>query len=76
MSGATAIFCGTAWPRVGAHLLRRGLPFTLAERRLLGFTPSGPGRTFEHNRNKMFRVEDADGDSLDYLYSELTLVQW
>ncbi len=65
-----------AWPRVGAHLLRRGLPFTLAERRLIGFTPSGPGRTFEHNRNKMIRARDTDGASLDYLYSELTLVEW
>ena len=65
-----------AWPRVGAQLLRRGLPFTLAERRLLGFTPGGPGRAFEHNRHKMFRAKDADGDSLDYLYSELTLVEW
>ncbi|NEN04794.1 hypothetical protein G3T36_02820 [Diaminobutyricibacter tongyongensis] len=65
-----------AWPRVGAHLLRRGLPFTLAERRLIGFTPSGPGRTFEHNRYKMFRDKGTDGASLDYLYSELTLVEW
>lgn len=66
----------TAWPHVGAYLLRRGYPFTLAERRLLGFTPGGPGRAFEHNRHKMYRAKDADGDSLDYLYSELTLVQW
>jgi hypothetical protein len=64
------------WPSIRSHLLRQGLPFTLAERRVIGFTPSGPGRTFEHNRNRMFRAKDTDGASLDYLYSELTLVEW
>ena len=65
-----------AWPRVGTHLLRRGLPVTLAERRLLGFTPGGPGRAFAAGRPKMFRSKELDGRTLDYLYSELVLVQW
>jgi hypothetical protein len=65
-----------SWPLVGAHLLRRGLPVTLAERRVVGFAPPGPGRALASNRPKMFRGADVDPASLDYLYSELTLVQW
>ncbi len=30
-----------AWPQVAARLLRHGLVVTLAERRVLGFTPTG-----------------------------------
>ncbi|CAM5401648.1 hypothetical protein [Leifsonia shinshuensis] len=65
-----------AWPRVGTHLLRHGLPVTLAERRLLGFVPGGPGRELASNRPKMVRSKELDGATLDYLYSELVLVQW
>ncbi|PZF85515.1 hypothetical protein C1I92_05080 [Jiangella anatolica] len=65
-----------AWPAVGAHLLRQGLPLTLAERRVLGFAPGGPGTELSQPRPKMFRAADVDPESIDHLYSELTLVRW
>ncbi|WP_158866139.1 hypothetical protein [Leifsonia sp. AG29] len=65
----------SAWPQVGAHLLRRGFPLTLAERRVLGFAPPGPGR-FVENRPKMVRSKEVDAAGIDYLYSELALVEW
>jgi hypothetical protein len=64
-----------AWPQVGAHLLRCGFPLTLAERRVLGFAPPGPGR-FVDNRPKMVRSKEVDATGIDYLYSELALVEW
>lgn len=63
------------WRSVSAHLFRRGFPATLAERRVLGFTPRGPGRELAHPRAKMYRGELA-GTEVDYLYSELTLLEW
>jgi hypothetical protein len=75
-AGGDSALLQRSWPLVGAHLLRRGLPVTLAERRVVGFAPPGPGRAFASNRPKMFRGADVDPASLDYLYSELTLVQW
>ena len=63
-----------SWSAVGAHLLGRGLPATLAEGRVLGFVPRGAGRQLEHPRPKMFR--GGDDDEVDYLYSELTLLEW
>jgi hypothetical protein len=80
---ATPLYAGgdpgaleAAWPAVGAHLLRHGLPLTLAERRVLGFTPGGPGRELDRPRPKMFRSKDVGPESIDHLYSELTLVRW
>jgi hypothetical protein len=64
-----------SWPAVGAHLLRRGLAATLAEKRVLGFTPRGIGRELVAPRVKMYRGDAGEGD-IDYLYSELTLLQW
>ncbi|SIN90780.1 hypothetical protein [Agromyces cerinus] len=64
-----------AWPSVGAHLLRRGLVATLAERRVLGFAPR-PGIELPRPRPKMFRGSRLEADTVDYLYSELTLVPW
>ena len=65
-----------AWAAVGSHLLLRyGLVATLAERRVLGFAP-GPGIELIHPRPKMFRARQVDDEAIDYLYSELTLVQW
>lgn len=79
---ATPIFVGgdrelvqDAWGAIRSHLLRRGLPFTLAERRVLGFA-RGLGTELAHPRPKMFRGEGFDADDVDYLYSELTLVAW
>ena len=66
----------SAWPRVMRHLARRGLVFTLAEHRLLGFVPAGIGAALRNPRPKMFKGADVDAAALDYLYSELDLVEW
>ncbi len=64
------------WGAVRAHLLRHDrLPFTLAERRLLGFT-RGLGRTMRAPRARMVRGTGVDPADLDYLYSELALIEW
>lgn len=65
-----------AWPLFASHLLvQHGLPFTLAEPRLLGFAP-GPGLRLEHPRSKMVRGDGPDLEAIDYLYSELALIEW
>lgn len=65
-----------AWGQVRAHLLRRGLAFTLAERRILGLA-HGIGVELARPRPKMVRGGDpADDATLDYLYSELALLDW
>ncbi|MBN9224429.1 MAG: hypothetical protein ABS63_04295 [Microbacterium sp. SCN 70-27] len=64
-----------AWGGVRSRiLLRHRLPFTLAERRILGFT-DGLGRALAHPRPKMVRGDVADAD-VDYMYSELALLAW
>lgn len=63
-----------SWPRVSAHLRRQGMLATLAERRVLGFVPGGWGAALRHPRPKMFK--GASADEVDYLYSELTLLEW
>ena len=74
-AGGDAAVLEDAWPAVGSHLLGRGLAATLAERRVLGFSPGGPGRELARPRVKMYRGE-AGAEEVDYLYSELTLLQW
>jgi len=65
-----------SWPRVRAHLLlRHGLPATLAEQRILGFIPT-MGVDQVSSRPKMYRGDAADLQGLDYMYSELALIQW
>lgn len=65
-----------AWGSVASRLLlRHGLVATLAEQRVLGFSPR-IGVEVKHPRPKMFRGEGATPDDVDYLYSELTLVRW
>lgn len=64
-----------AWAHVRAHLLRRGLAFTLAEHRILGFT-RGLGMPLAHPRPKMVRGPESVDASLDYMYSELALLDW
>lgn len=64
-----------SWGAVGAHFARRGLPFTLMDSHALGFEPER-GRVLKNPRVKMFRGEVGSSDSVDYLYSELTLVEW
>lgn len=80
---ATALYVGgdrgvlrRNWARVGAHLLfKHGIPATLAERRTLGFAPR-LGVDQAVPRPKMFRSEHLTADDIDYLYSELTLLEW
>lgn len=64
------------WPAVAGHLLAQGLPAVLAERRVLGFTPTGPGRDLEQPRPKMSRGHLPPDVASDHLYSELTLLEW
>ncbi|QNE36692.1 hypothetical protein [Leifsonia shinshuensis] len=64
------------WARVGAHLLgRHRLPLTLAEHRTLGFRPR-LGVDQRTPRAKMFRSHELEAADIDYLYSELTLLEW
>ena len=66
----------SAWRGVAGHLLiKHGLLATLAEHRVLGFVPS-PGRTLSQPRPKMYRSKALSAGEIDYLYSELTLLQW
>lgn len=75
--GGSTPLLETAWPAVASHLMRRGLPVTLAERRVLGFAPTGPGHELARPRPKMYRAgAGAPEPTVDYLYSELTLLQW
>ena len=58
---------------LGAHLLREGMPFLLAEHRHVGGPL--PGAVTVAGRPKLFRGEIAP-DLVDDLYSELTCVPW
>jgi hypothetical protein len=75
--GGSRALLENAWPAVAGHLVSHGLPVTLAERRVLGFAPRGPGRDLARPRLKMYRsAADVSEPTVDYLYSELTLLQW
>lgn len=66
----------SAWPAVASHLLiRHRLIATLAEERILGFTPRW-GILQPAPRVKMFRSPVVSAEHVDYLYSELALVEW
>ncbi|KFF60736.1 hypothetical protein JF66_02585 [Cryobacterium sp. MLB-32] len=66
----------SAWPHIGSHLLlRHGAVATLAERRVLGFTPAF-AFDLSAPRAKMLRSTNVRPEAVDYLYSELTLVEW
>ena len=73
--GGDADLLAEAWRGVGAHLLRRGYLATLAEHRVMGFTLRGIGVDVT-GRPKMYRGSDVDEGDIDYLYSELTLLEW
>lgn len=60
---------------LGRRLLRQGCVATLVERRLSGGTPRG-GRALRQNRPKMFRSPSWTPTDVDYLYSELTCLEW
>ena len=64
------------WPAVSAHLLARGMPAVLAEERVLGFRPAGPGIDLARPRPKMYRGDLSPEAASDHLYSELTLLEW
>lgn len=65
-----------AWPQIGSHLLLRHVELaTLAERRMLGFAPV-LGIDVGMPRSKMVRSATVPAEDVDYLYSELTLLQW
>lgn len=55
-------------------LLRRGLPATLLEGRVVGYRPRGSVTVAGYP--KMFLSQDLDATQIDYLYSELTCRQW
>ncbi|TFD79474.1 hypothetical protein E3T48_05730 [Cryobacterium fucosi] len=66
----------SAWPQVGSHLLfRHAALATLAERRVLGFVPT-LGFDLTAPRAKMLRSRNVRAEAVDYLYSELTLLEW
>lgn len=74
--GGSRSLLRSGWPQVGSHLLiRHGALATLAERRMLGFVP-GLGIDLDNPRAKMFRSRTVPGEAIDYLYSELTLLEW
>jgi hypothetical protein len=74
LGGSSAVI-ESSWKAIRSYLLSRGLMFTLAEHRVLGFT-RGLGATLANPRSKMFRGSGIHADQVDYLYSELTLVEW
>lgn len=66
----------SAWPQIGSHLLfRHAALATLAEARVLGFVPK-LGVDLSAVRAKMLRSKTVRAESIDYLYSELTLLEW
>lgn len=75
-AGGSRTLLQRAWPQIASHLLsRHGLPFTLAEQRVLGFTPRA-GRELANPRPKMYRGAAIHDEHIDYLYSELALINW
>ncbi len=60
----------------GRHVLaHHGLPFTLAEHRVVG-GPVRPSFQLRAHRAKMFRSDQLDEHDVDYLYSELACLPW
>lgn len=71
--GDTALF-GRAVGPFGAHLLVRGMPILLAERRIVG-APVSRSVTVQ-GRTKLFKAADVEARDIDDLYSEITSVPW
>jgi hypothetical protein len=62
--------------RLGSHLLmRHGAAATLVELRVTGGPPAG-SFTLSRSRPKMFKSPSLGPDQIDYLYSELTCLEW
>lgn len=67
---------GRAWGRLRGHLLVRfGVPFTLAELRVVDSVPP-LSTVLRRSRPKMYRSSELGPSDVDYLYSELTCVAW
>lgn len=63
-----------AWPQIRAHLLvSQHTLATLVERRVLDLDR---GHHLKSPRAKMFKSRAIGADHVDYLYSELTLLEW
>ncbi|TQL40462.1 hypothetical protein FB562_2607 [Homoserinimonas aerilata] len=73
--GGSAALLATAWPQIASRLLLGGAVATLAEHRVLGRVPA-LGVTLKAPRAKMFRSAEVTAQGIDYLYSELTLLEW
>ena len=74
--GGSTDLLRSAWPQIASHLLlRQGALATLAERRVLGFIPTR-GLDLRNPRAKMFIGKNLSADTIDYLYSELSLLEW
>ncbi|MET0843012.1 MAG: hypothetical protein ABWY23_04145, partial [Mycetocola sp.] len=74
--GGSVELLRSAWPHVASHLLlRQGALATLAEKRILGFSPPF-GYRLTSPRAKMFLSKTVPGEAIDYLYSELALLEW
>ncbi|MDQ0371974.1 hypothetical protein [Cellulomonas humilata] len=71
--GDTALFARGV-RSLGAHLLVRGMPVLLAERRIVG-GPVAWSRTVQ-GRPKLFKGADVEAADIDDLYSEITSVPW
>lgn len=71
--GDTALF-GRVVGRLSGHLLVRGIPFLLAERRIVG-GPVSLSRTIQ-GRPKLYRGAGVSPADVDDLYSEITCVRW
>lgn len=66
----------SAWPQIASHLLwRQGALATLAEDRILGFIPP-LSHALSTPRSRMLLSASVAPEAVDYLYSELTLVEW
>jgi len=75
-SGGDRDFLRRAWGHVGSHLLlHHGALATLAEPRILGFRPR-VGLELKEPRPKMYRSKTLTATHVDYLYSELALLEW
>ncbi|MDQ4110803.1 MAG: hypothetical protein M3306_06850 [Actinomycetota bacterium] len=63
-------------PRLASHLLtQHGVAATLVEHRVAGGAPDGSYR-LSRSRPKMLRSDALDPARVDYLYSELTCLEW
>lgn len=61
---------------VGSHLLlHHGAVATLMERRVVGGAPRG-AMALSRSRPKMYKSDTLTPDQIDYLYSELTCLEW